>query len=71
MVILKVLIFLDLHFLRNKDLECCISYGSGYMDNGSFTNIERKKNLKIRDLRKDSQEKSLVFMKRENYNSKN
>lgn len=71
MVFTKVLILLDIYFLKNKDLESHISYSSGYIENGSFSNRERRKNLKIRDLGKDSQEKSLDFMKRENYNSKN
>lgn len=71
MVFTKVLIFLDIYFLKNKDLESYISYSSGNIENGSFTNRERRKDLKIRDLRKDSQEKSLNFMKRENYDSKN
>lgn len=45
---IKVLIFLDLHFLRNKDLECRISYGSGYMDKGSFKNrLLEEKEFKI------------------------
>ena len=69
MVIINVLIFLDIYFIRDKDLECRISYGSGYIDNGSFTNKERKKDLKMRNSRKDSHEKSLGFLKRENYDS--